>query len=1009
MKMGDNLMKRLWMLPAAVLAGAGLAGCDEEGGSVVSLPNIELSSDVIDFGEVQIGTDSRERTVLVQNTGNAVLRLDGIVPGNPFNAQVFRFDFDKTVIQPNDAAIVTAVFSPNEEQRFDSVILIEATIGGDEVQEDIQLSGTGVTSQLSATPTRLNFGNVLAGTQKTLEVTVTNNSQFTADIDYLPRSINMAVCETAEPGSFCIRPADSNFTEDNAFSLGAGESKVLEVVFRPPTPNVQETSGFTLSYCPNTSCEIDIFLDGFSVETGFICEPQAVDFGPVNPGSCRQLEVTCSNIANRQVTVTNWSVEGGEASDFIPEATRPTPLAPPDGANPGGSVAIRVDYCPQTLGDDEDTLLVETDDPNPRNAVTEIPLQGSGGGPDIDVTPPQVNFGLTSLLAPSQKTVLISNTGFEDLSIREIVVDSAGTGAFTSEDASADIIPPGGTKSITVLFSPQEEGRVETRMRILSNDQDEPEFDVRLVGQGINLPPCEYELSTQTLNFGTVQVGRSAFRGFEIRNLSETSQCLVTSVSVAPTSDPEFTLSDGEIQSTLIDPGAAIVVPLTYFPENLGTNRGTVEFSISNPDTPFNTVDLVGQAADSTLLVVPTDLFFGTIEIGCAARAKTVTVYNTGASAATIDNISIDTRTIDGTQIFDLRNVPALPATLSPGASLQFEVGFTAPIASEYTGAVEIDGQFNGQQVKYVIAANGEGARDAVQIDQFQQLGQPEVDILFVVDDSGSMGDEQAALADNFADFIQFAEAQALEYHIAVTNTERGRNLGYFRPIGQPASNRIVTPQTQPSPEDVFLQNVLLGARGGAERLYESAYLALSPPLVNGHNAGFLRPQAVLSIIGVTDEPEQSTNRTVDFFLNFFQSIKGFRNTNLFSFSFINGGENGCSGPGGNAFADTGLRMKTMAERTGGVYASICTSDWSRTLEDLSRTAFGFNSRFFLTNQPVIQTIEVFVDEERLERVEESGRINWTYDFATNSVNFAPLAVPGAGQFVRVEYTAECL
>jgi hypothetical protein len=221
-----------------------------------------------------------------------------------------------------------------------------------------------------------------------------------------------------------------------------------------------------------------------------------------------------------------------------------------------------------------------------------------------------------------------------------------------------------------------------------------------------------------------------------------------------------------------------------------------------------------------------------------------------------------------------------------------------------------------------------------------------------------------------------------------------------------PPSNRIVTPQTQPSPQTVFAQNTDVGACGGTERALDGAYAALTPPNINGHNSGFLRREAVLSIVVVTDEPEQSA-RTVQFFQNFFLSIKGFRNTQLFSFSAISGGETGCSGSGGNASAAP--RLVELVEQTGGVSADICTTDWSRTLEDLSRQAFGFKSRFFLTNQPVIQTVEVFVDEERLPDREASGRVNWTYDFSTNSVNFTPLSVPAPGAVVRIEYTAECL
>ncbi len=991
----------------AMVGSVGLVGCDEEFSGGVTVAELELSTNSVDFGDVQIGTSSGQRTVLVTNTGLAPVTLDGVVPGQPFDSNSFSFDFDTVDLPPNGSMQITAIFSPKVLGPKESVIVVRATIGGEQVERTITMRGDGVTSQLVADPERLSFRNVLVNSTKILTVELTNNSDFRADIQFLPRN-NIAICGTNDPAAFCIQPVDNNFRDDEAFQLGSKESINLQVQFSPLIANTQERGGFTLSYCPQTACELDINMDGFSVEKGFSCEPQALDFGPVNPGASSELNVVCSNIANEQITVNEARFNSSSSPDFsVREDVRGVVLAPPEGDNPGGQLEIPVVYEPQELGDDEGTMVVTIDDDDPRRKDTLVQVFGSGGGPDIEVIPAQVNFGLVSLLAPARRTILIVNTGFEPLSISEIVVDSESTGAFVSPDASATIINPGQSQAITVEFQPRAEGQAETRMVIFSNDQDEAELEVLLRGEGINLPPCNFEVSNENLNFGVVEVNRAARRAFEIRNLSPTSQCLVTSVNLRPESGAEFSLPDGEVNSVLIPPEAALAVSVGYAPETLGQHRGAIEFSISNPDRPFNVVDLTGTAAESTLLIVPNDLFFGTIEVGCAARAKTVTVYNTGATPALIESIDLDAQP----GVFNANGLPSLPLSLSPGASFQFSVGFFAPEVSDYAGAVEMTGEFNGQPVTYIISLQGSGDIDAVQQDRFEQLGRPEVDILFVIDNSCSMFDEQQSLASNFGDFVQFAEAQSLDYHLAVTttdmNVERGKFVSGSTPGTGPAANRIVTPQTQPSPVTVFSANAQQGSTGaGIEYVLDAAYEALTPPNINGHNAGFLRREAVLSIVGVTDEREQSA-RTVDFFLNFFLSIKGFRNTQLFSFSAISGGETGCNSSAGSAGAAP--RLLELAERTGGVSQTICTQDWSRTLEDLSRQAFGFKSRFFLTNQPVIQTIEVFVDETRLPERETSGRQNWSYDFSTNSVNFTPLAVPAPGSVVRIEYTAECL
>lgn len=66
--------------------------------------------------------------------------------------------------------------------------------------------------------------------------------------------------------------------------------------------------------------------------------------------------------------------------------------------------------------------------------------------------------------------------------------------------------------------------------------------------------------------------------------------------------------------------------------------------------------------------------------------------------------------------------------------------------------------------------------------------------------------------------------------------------------------------------------------------------------------------------------------------------------------------------------------------------------------------------RWFLSAQPSPPTdgnIRVEVDGVEVMPQEPSGRVNWSYDFATNSIVLAPLAVPGPGSRIRIEYDTD--
>jgi len=992
-------------LTLSLLAATWAAGCSDTVTPLGNLvPQIAVDPLVLDFGDVQIDTE-RELTLSVKNPEGTTALQFALSGTAPFD-EAFEYAAAATDVQPNGTALVTVKFKPTEVGEKTAFLKVKATNSTTLPEIVVQLKGRGATAQLTVTPQAVSFGNVVLLTTKTIPVKVKNESAINADVLY-EAGPNVKFCsnqQTQDPSRFCFSPTTRPLSAEGRYLLAPGEEATFNVSFTPSVLG-REIGSFSFQACPACS-KIVVNLDGVGIEQGFVCDPATLDFGLVNPQSCTTRAVVCTNQANETVTVVSWgALPGGTSSpDFTFERFGIATVL-----NEGDAVDIDVTYCPTNLGNDTGFLGIETDNPDPRRKFVSVSLAGNGGGPDIEVLPETLNFGQVSLIAPARRNVIVTNVGYAPLEISEIVSDAAGTGAFTAPSSGATI-PVGGTLAITVEFQPTLEGGVMSELIIKSDDSDEPEKRVRLIGEGVNLPPCSFEVLPSALAFGVVERGRSVRRAFEVKNVGQ-NDCLVTGVRLVPEDTaPEFSLPDGDVTSLRIAAGASETFSVGYAPLGAVSHSGKVEFSISSPSNPYNQVLLSGTGADAVLLITPNDLDFGTIGIGCNARAREITIYNTGATTAQIDSIALAS---PGNPAFTVRGLPApLPASplrLSPGASATFQVGFRAELASSYAAAVELNGSFNGQPVSYIISMVGAGALDARQSDQFDQLGRPKADILFVIDNSGSMGEEQASLSANLGSFLQFAQAQQIDYQVAVTTTDvEGGEDGRFVPVTGNPSDRIVTPRTQPSPESVFAANISVGTSGSAnEQGLQAAYLALSNPLIFGHNAGFIRPDAVLSVIIVSDEEDYSPG-SVDFFINFFLSIKGFRNSNLFSLSGIVGeAMTGCNGAGGSA--DSGDRYVEALTRTGGVFQSICVSDWARALEDLSSTAFGFKSRFFLTNQPVFSSIVVHVDGVEIASASPAGTINWNWDSATNSVNFTPFATPEPGAHIQVDYTVECL
>ena len=109
------------------------------------------------------------------------------------------------------------------------------------------------------------------------------------------------------------------------------------------------------------------------------------------------------------------------------------------------------------------------------------------------------------------------------------------------------------------------------------------------------------------------------------------------------------------------------------------------------------------------------------------------------------------------------------------------------------------------------VVPNAPEPINPVQLDRIVKVAQPQVDILFVIDNSCSMVAEQDALTRNFRSFIQIADSGLLNYQIGVTSTDvsvgdtsaRGR----LEPVDADPVDRIVTRASQPTPLQRFVTN----------------------------------------------------------------------------------------------------------------------------------------------------------------------------------------------------------
>lgn len=262
------------------------------------------------------------------------------------------------------------------------------------------------------------------------------------------------------------------------------------------------------------------------------------------------------------------------------------------------------------------------------------------------------------------------------------------------------------------------------------------------------------------------------------------------------------------------------------------------------------------------------------------------------------------------------------------------------------------------------------------------QASAPTVDVLFVVDGTGSMAEEQSSLGAAAEAFVTELSAQELDWQLGATSTDP-EDLGVLR-----GSPWIITPEvTEPA---VALATALTVGTGHVPPSagLDTATLALRDS--TGQNLGFRRPGAALHVVFVSDGEDQSGEvlgaSPVDTFVDVLAAQAANSGQPARASAVVGDAPDGCSGTTGDAGA--GVRYLEVAARTGGAAVSVCDADFAAVAATLSELAVEWPTRFGLQAVPQEGSVTVEVEGERTEA--------FTVDYAAPAIELAEAPPPEA-------------
>jgi Zn-dependent metalloprotease len=452
-------------------------------------------------------------------------------------------------------------------------------------------------------PAKLDFGSVTMGQTAKINLSIQNKG----DAELSVSAIELVAGPFSASG-------------EAAFRLAAGVSRSLSVSFSPVQPGPQQASLIIRSNDQDQPT-VTVPLTGLGAGVPAIAvEPTLLNFGTVVLGQSTQLPVTVRNSGTAALVVSDVHTDLGIFA-LSGETTFQLP--------PGASKAVAVRFSPHSVGTQEATLTIVSNDP--AHGTVNLDLLGAGlGVPVIATEPLSVDFGETAIGQSSERTVTVHNSGSLTLMISKMRIDRA---VFSTSDDPSFALAPGTSQKLTIRFSPVAVGPIQATLSLDSNDNHQPTVNISLAGMGVAVPYISVE--PDHLDLGTVSVGHSSQDSLTVRNIGSAD----LSVSAIELVLSPFLIS-GDTTFTLA-PAESRMIMVHFNPTRAGSVQADLTIRSNDPDRPALVADLRGLGvAVPQIAVEPITVTFGSVMLGQSAE-RSLAVRNSGSAELVIAAITV--------------------------------------------------------------------------------------------------------------------------------------------------------------------------------------------------------------------------------------------------------------------------------------------------------------------------------------------------------------------------------
>lgn len=503
------------------------------------LPPYRLSANALDFGNMRVDQTTAPRRLFLKNQGKLSVKLNQVAVRSP---EIFRVTFDDSVIQAQDSLEIQLRFRPNAVKSFADTLRLSS----DFWDVRVPLSGHGIAPQIEFSPKKLVFPRIKVGRHHEQQLTIFNSGNDTlrisemmtqqpefevtfnssklapgeqsdvivffhpaAGIEYqdtlkilsdwdtvsIPLTgegelIRLALSDTVlsfgqrlilspcfeqlylfNRGSHDLTINAMTLKNGNAFEVSpsqavipVGDSLKAMITFLPEENMVFQDT-LQIRFAEDEFRALPLSGIGMVASDGphLVIYPDSLEFQRTGLNETAAQTIHFSNAGGGKLILT----QPGSMNDVFRFGSFPAIL------DSGQSIETQVLFQPDSRKIYQEKIYIAS------NANTDsIVVHGVGVAPDLMVRDSLLAFPNTPVDSANVKTFILRNAGNDTLLISSV---SATPDEFQAEPKQGRL-NEGDSLAIRLQFSPKNTGVFKGLVTILSNDPENPRYEIQING-----------------------------------------------------------------------------------------------------------------------------------------------------------------------------------------------------------------------------------------------------------------------------------------------------------------------------------------------------------------------------------------------------------------------------------------------------------------------------------------------------------------------------------------------